>query len=152
MPTTGPDLSQLSISQLAELVGKDRRTVTKLLRGLVPLADGGRSKVYGSRAALERIYLGVERLDVAEEQARLARARAEAQELKNREALGELLPRDACIRMWSLQYTAFKHSLRAIPGKALVRIPGFTKAMARALATMLDEALDELAGDGLPRR
>ena len=92
MPTPRPDLSRLSISQLAQVTGRDRRTITKALAGLKPRSMDGRAKLCEPRAALERIYLGQERLSVVDEQARLAKERADAQYLKNAEARGELVP------------------------------------------------------------
>ncbi len=72
--------------------------VTKLLRGLEPLSSHGRAKLYDARAALEKIYLGQRRLSAADEQARLAKEKADAQALKNARERGELVGADGMDR------------------------------------------------------
>ncbi|MHC4934126.1 MAG: hypothetical protein ACYTGV_18285, partial [Planctomycetota bacterium] len=56
-----------------------------------PVARDGRTIWYPATAALERVYLG-EELDLTRERARLAKEQADAQELKNAQARGELIP------------------------------------------------------------
>ena len=58
MPTHGPDLSKLSISQLAAVTGFDRRTVRQRLAGLEPVETSGRELRYESREALAQLYTG----------------------------------------------------------------------------------------------
>ena len=53
MPTHGPDLSRLSLSQLAAISGRDRRTVRKRLEGVDPVAQDGSTLWFSARAALE---------------------------------------------------------------------------------------------------
>ena len=73
-------------------------------------------------------------------------------ELRLAEAEGRVLSREDVVREWAARISAAKNSLRGIPKRALLAIPGFTQAMARRLLDLVDEALDELAGDGVPRR
>ena len=98
MPAPKADLSRLSISQLATATGRDRRTIVKALAGLEPSSKRGRAKVYKAQAALEHIYLGQERLSLADEQARLASERADAEYLKNAQLRGNLISPDSTDR------------------------------------------------------
>ena len=58
MPTHGPDLSRVSLSQLRTLTGRGERTIRKLLAGLEPVDEDGRTRWYDSGAALSRIFNG----------------------------------------------------------------------------------------------
>ena len=151
MPTHKGDLTILTLTQLSELVGRKPHTVRRRLDGLPPVRTNGRTRYYNSAAALELIYL-TETADLSRERARLAKAQSFAQELKNQETEGRLLDRDEVIETSSARIVAAKSKLRAIPKKLRTRIPGFTVAMARMVLEQIDEALTELARDGLPAR
>jgi phage terminase Nu1 subunit (DNA packaging protein) len=116
-----------------------------------------REKAAGRRAHATE---GGEVLDLAAERARLARAQSEGAELKNAELRGELVAASDVFDRWANLALSWKNRVRGIPAAATVHIPGFTKAMARKLAGLIDETLTELAngrsdgddGDGRPRR
>lgn len=88
--------------------------------------------------------------DLAAERARLAQAQTRAQELKNAELEGRLVDRQAVIEVVTTRITAAKSKLRGIPKRAVRRIPGLTREMAQALLKMIDEVLNDLAGDTVP--
>ena len=90
-------------------------------------------------------------IDLTQERAKLAVEQSRNQALKNAELEGELLRRSDVVETWATMFVAAKGKMRAIPKRALLRIPRFTKKMARKLQEMIDEVLRELAGDGLPR-
>lgn len=87
-------------------------------------------------------------LDLTAERAKLAKAQSETAELKNAELRGELIRRDELRSAWADRVLSWKERLRAIPAAATVHVPGFSAAMGRALATLIDETLTELA-DGV---
>lgn len=91
-------------------------------------------------------------LDPAQERARLHEAQRLKLEREARVAAGELVPADAVVLEWSDMIGAARARLLALPSVIAHRIalPGKT-AEAMALAKeAVNEALTELAGDGLP--
>ena len=84
MPTHKPDLTRLSITQLAAMVKCKPHTMRRRLDGLEPKQTSGRSRLYDSADALERYFTG-ENLDLSRERARLAAAQAEKVEVDNLE-------------------------------------------------------------------
>lgn len=155
MPTHGPDLGALSMTQLAALTGCAKETVSRRLRdaGVQPVRTDGRTRFYHPPQALRVILRVGEGLDLDAERARLARAQAVEKERRNAEMLGHLLPRRDVVFHWSDMIVAAKTRLRGIPKRLLVGVPGFTKAMAKATQGVIDEVLNELArDDGIPKR
>lgn len=75
-----------------------------------------------------------------------------AKEMRVAREAGELLGREDVVDTWASNITMCKNRMREIPKKAVSRIPGFTRAMAKPLTEMINEALDELAGNGVPQR
>ena len=148
MPTHKINLTVLTLTQLGELVGRKPATVRRMLDGIEPIRTDGRSRFYESRPALERIF-GSDTIDLSRERARLACAQAHAQELRNAESEGRLLDRDEVIETSSARIVAAKSKLRAIP-KRLVSSGELPKCYARVMLRRVDEALTELAGDGVP--
>lgn len=88
MPTHKLDLSRLSISQLSAFTGFSTRTVVKRLEGLDPAGNTGKAILYRPREALPRLYFYDNPLS---EKMRLDGARADAQEMRNAVARGELI-------------------------------------------------------------
>jgi len=148
LPTHGQDLTVLSLTQLAQLTRRKRETIRRRLDGFAPVRTNGRGRYYDSAGALEMIFVA-ETIDLSRERARLARAQAQAQELKNQETEGRLLDFDDVVQTWSMQITAAKSKLRAIP-KTLVSRSALPKRYVRVVLRRIDEALAELGGDGVP--
>jgi phage terminase Nu1 subunit (DNA packaging protein) len=159
----------LSLDQLAVVFARDRRLVREWVdRGTIPRdAETAEQALLGAvnwfakmRSGRHAEGVGGEVLDLAAERARLARAQSEGAELKNAELRGELVAASDVFDRWANLALSWKNRVRGIPAAATVHIPGFTKAMARKLAGLIDETLTELAngrsdgddGDGRPRR
>jgi phage terminase Nu1 subunit (DNA packaging protein) len=101
---------------------------------------------YSSVAAGHRsIGASGEVLDLTAERAKLAKAQSETAELRNAELRGELIRRDELVATWSSHVLSWKERIRAVPAAATVHVPGFTAAMGRKLAELIDETLVELA-------
>lgn len=151
MPTHKPDLSRLSISQLHQLTGRSRETIRRRLEGLEPAARDGKTIWYEAREALPRIA-GGEGLDLSAERARLAREQADAQEMKNAVARGELVPADQIEGAWVALLSGVRTRLLAVCGKAAptAHAAETIAATEEAIRIVLIEALEELA-DG-PRQ
>ncbi len=70
------DIRYLSISQLSQVTGRDRRTVTSRLSALKPYKIFGKSHIYDAHTALEAIYK-VDSIDEIETQMAKASLRIE---------------------------------------------------------------------------
>jgi phage terminase Nu1 subunit (DNA packaging protein) len=148
----------VSVSAIAKGLELSPRTIRDWMdRGVIP-ADC--ADALAAAKCLIRHYQGVaggyrssgangaEVLDLTEERAKLTKAQSETAELRNAELRGELIRRDELRSAWADRVLSWKERLRAIPAAATVHVPGFSAAMGRALATLIDETLTELA-DGI---
>lgn len=144
MPTHHRSLDLVSLSDLATLTRRDRRTIRKALAGVAPAKRDGKTIWYSAPVALDAIYTGTA-LDPQRERARLDAARADLAELQAATRRGELLEVRDVRDTWSRRVLAWKERLRALPAAATVYVPGFDKAMARQLLRMVDDTLTELA-------
>lgn len=150
--------AEWSVNALATELRMDRRTVAKRLAdaGVQPSGRRAGSPVYALRdaiaAALELPAPDGAGLSLEAERARLSKEQADHQALKNAQLRGELLERDEVETTWARMVLAAKERLRSIPATARVRIAGFTQKQAVTLRDLIDEALSELADDGLPKR
>jgi hypothetical protein len=127
---------------------------------VVPIEETARERQFAARGALEAVYLDGELLDPSQEQARLARARAELAEHQLAERRREYVA-GSDVDVWILRLLgAFTQRIRAIPQKAAPEIRATaTDAEGEAmLAAFVDEALTELAdacreaGESVERR
>ncbi len=87
--------------------------------------------------------------DYQDSRARRENANAALAELELGERRGALLRRDAVVAAWQEIILMCKEKLRAIPSKAESQL-GLTGQQRRRLLEVIDEALQELATDGLP--
>lgn len=154
MPVSRKAWTEATITQLHEATGKTDEWIRRRLSdspAIEPVKRTGREVYYGTAAALERIYVGGDGLDLAVERAKLARAQTEQTELKNAVLRGDLISRTDVRDHWAQIVLTVKEKARALPAHARSRIPGFTKKMARLLEELVDQFLVELADDGAPR-
>lgn len=77
---------------------------------------------------------------------------ADGQQMRNEELAGALLRRDEVKAIWARMALSWKERIRSVPVIAFGRVPGFTKAMAREIAALIDQTLVELADGTPPRR
>lgn len=147
MPTHRPDLSRVSRADLEHLTGLDRRTLRKRLAGLAPVGGDRRTVLFEARAALERIYLGGETLDLSRERARLAAAQAERVETENAVARRELVPAAEVESFMVSVFSGVQTRLLGVPSKAApaVRVAATLAETEEVLRGFQAEALEELA-------
>jgi len=152
MPTPKDDLSRLSMTQLSELTGCAKETVSKRLReaGLEPADHDGRTLYFVPRLALPVIYEIGKGLSLDAERARLAREQADGKAMQNAVSRGELVAAADVRSTWSAVVLTIKERMRSLPAHAVSKIQGFRKPMAKKLAELVDEVLTELSNDGLP--
>jgi phage terminase Nu1 subunit (DNA packaging protein) len=103
------------------MTGMAYRTLKKRLEDLAPVERGKRgSNLFESIDALPVIYGNVaacDRLNHEQERARLAQAQADAQEMKNGQLRGELLPAKDVERLVVDMITNAKTRILGIPAK-----------------------------------
>ncbi len=91
--------------------------------------------------------------DIETERARLIKAQADKTELEVAELHGELVRVSDVTDAWSQHIASARAKLLALPSKAAPRVlPGRVAETQELLRNIIDEALNELAGDGLPER
>lgn len=157
MPTHKSDLSRLNLNKLVEITGMTSRTIKKRLGGLDPVEKDGRSLLYLTKEALPLIYCPddfddeIEKLDLTQERALLAREQRIAQTLKNEETKRNLIPLDLAISLIVAQNLAIKSALRGLPSKAKTKIPGLTAAAVQKMRRLIDGVLQNLTDNVLPK-
>ena len=144
----GPDLSQLSISQLHELTGRERRWIKKRLadQSVTPASRTGRSLLYTAREALDAIY-DRDGLDPATEQARLHQARRELAELDLAEKRREYVPAAQVEAAWTKIATMIRAKILAVAVKVaqVLAATSDPKECHAIVEEALHEALEALA-------
>lgn len=146
-------LRYLSISQLSEITGKDRRTISKRLAGMQPHSVNGRAQLYDAVEALEQLFISdkIEGMDKKLLRVELALEEEKLQKLKieNGRALGELVPVDSVCKEVEKEYAFVRSQLRSLPSKlakplSMVTDPNEAYAL---LTDSVDECLRELTAD-----
>ena len=92
-------------------------------------------------------------LDYTQERAKLTRLKAERATLDLEQQRGKLLPLEMVISAWQGQVANARAKLLALPPKVASQVLGIESyvEIARAIRDTIYEALDELAGDGVPK-
>lgn len=90
------------------------------------------------------------KLDLTAERARESKERADKLALENAEKRRELIPAGAVVSTWARMVESTKSQIRAVPSQAKARIPSLRVKDVKVLQKLHDEALRELAGNGLP--
>jgi len=142
----------VSIQQLSELTGIDRRKVRPRLSDAGLQAEPGPSNAmhYDSRAALSVLLCDAIRLDPSQERAKLDQARREQIEARLQAERGELLPADEVATVWADQVRIAKERLLSLPARvapALLRLDEI-RDVERVMRDALLSVLEELAGEG----
>lgn len=153
---------------LAKVLGKPVKTVDSwILRGLdqaAAIERGGRGKSWKFDTAAAVDWLleqrgaasaptsgdGPKSLEV--ERIREARARADRLEAENARVRGELVEVDHVVAYWSRMVGAAKQQIRQVPTSIKSRgiVPDLTLLQAEEILGLIDDALRELAGTGVP--
>lgn len=144
----------LSINQLSELTGKDRRTIKDRLTGLSPHSEDKRGQYFDTHQALERIFEhkktegGIQR-KLLQEELRIESARAEKIELEVKAMKGELVPIEDVIKSVEREYTFVRSQLRALPSKLAkpLSMTNDPNEVYTRLTEAVDECLTELTSD-----
>lgn len=146
----------ISKNQLSELLGKDRRTIDRKLRG-IPFEKQGRSYLYDLRTAIEAIYCAFESqddddetIDVRLEKAKLDRARRKLVELELEVKRSNLIPKEVLEKNLSTIFGEIKSKVLSIPTKAAQKFSGkIQKDVRSVLDQLCKETLRDLSAKRL---
>ncbi len=127
MATVSPDLSSLSISQLHELTGRDRRWIKQRLAegGVDPTAEDGKIRRFPPRAALGAIF-DADAISASTERARLDRVRRERAELDLAQARGDLIASGEFTEALLAVTSPIAAALDALPTRAAPELVGLS--------------------------
>ena len=91
-------------------------------------------------------------MDYTQERAKLTRLQAERATLDLEQQRGKLLPLEMVILAWQGQVANARAKLLALPPKVASQVLGMESyvEIEQAIRDIIYEALDELAGDGVP--
>ena len=106
-----------SISQLSDLTGFDRRTISKRLAHLDAEDKGTRGKWYESDSALRTLYAGDAGLDPQQERALLDAAKRRLADLEYAKRRGDLVPWETVDKALFTGVATMKSRLQGIAGQ-----------------------------------
>ena len=139
----------LSISALATLTGRDRRTISGRLKNVKPVRKEGKSQLYSPPEALPVIYFGGEEgsLDLTHETARHKKAQADKTELEVSVMRGELIPAEDVAGAWAEMVSAIRAKLLTMPSAICAVLVGLgMRDIEREIKDYLYNSLEELSG------
>jgi hypothetical protein len=143
----------LSISQLSEVTGIDRRTVKKRLANVELHEVDGRAHRYDAHAVLPILYgeVSSENIDqrLVEEQLKYETARAEKIRIEVDKLRGQLVAVEEVARVVEKEYTAVRQGMLSIPTSLAMSlaIETDTKEIKRQLEDAINAVLAELSAD-----
>ena len=145
---------KLSITEISNLTGMDRRRIRAALCDL-PSEKGSKSALlFESTAALRLLYLSpgdADTFDLTAERARLAHHQANKAELEAAQVAGSLIEIEAVADIVGEEYANVRSRLLGIPSRAAPQLIGLPIVAVKALLDdMIFEALDELTADDPP--
>ena len=149
------NLSKLTISQLNELTGRDRRWIKKRLgeAGVEPVEERGRGgNYYAPQPALSALFDSAH-LDAAHEQALYSRAKRELVEIELEQKRGALIPADETETFVVGLLSMVRTRLLSVPTKAAPEAHG-SESIAeceRIIRIHVTEALEALADTNVSR-
>lgn len=147
-------LKIMSINQLSELTGKDRRTIKKKLAAL-PTQPGSSSKaiLYNTADALQALY-GADSTESVDkelkaEELRIERAKREKLEIEVGRLRGEMLPLSEVVKVVEKEYSFVRAQFRSLPSKLTkpLSLLSDPHEIHSRLTEAVDECLIELTAD-----
>jgi phage terminase Nu1 subunit (DNA packaging protein) len=149
MPTHRPQLAELSTSDLAYLARRKLGSVRRQLEqaGLRPVREDGRTLWWSGREAFR--VLTDRGPDATAQKARFDAARADAQELRNAQVRGELIPAADVDKVMIALATTASARLQALPARLARELAaeaspaGCQEILDRAVRSALEDLADE---------
>lgn len=148
-------LRYLSISQIAEITGMDRRTVKSKLAGVEPFKTHGKAILYDANEVLALKYTVADDTPenasqaLAEATLKLEQARADKARLEADKMAGLLVAIEDVARAVEKEYTYVRATLYAMPSKIAKGLASEEDpaVIQKQLHTAVDEALAHLQAD-----
>ena len=146
------EVKLLSVSQLSELTGKARKTITDRLEGIAVTPGPRGGHLYDPRVALERIYIvdiASEDLDLTVERSRLTKLQADKAELELKKLRGEVVVIEDVAAAVGTEYSRVRSRLLSISSKLAQPLSNETNpALVKdEIDREVFEALEELSAD-----
>ena len=147
--------------ETSELLGISQQALWKAVkeRGcpvLAPRKKGENETFYYWPAVvawrLEDVSADPDELNLDRERARLAKAQADKCEIEVRELRGQLIRRQVVLDSWQAMIGSMRSKLLAVPTKSAAQIvePSRLAEATAVVRAFVNEALAEIAGDGIP--
>lgn len=150
--------AHISVNMLAELTGRDRRTIVSRLEKLTPVSEGPNGVLYEIRAAVRMIFdfnpddesqtmdYDGDGFQPLQEKAKLDFVKRQSMELALEEKKRNLIPKDEIQEALENVFSNIKTRLLAIPTRAAQVIIGPPQKQTEAvISKLVNEALTELA-------
>jgi phage terminase Nu1 subunit (DNA packaging protein) len=149
------NLRYLSMTQLSEITGVDRRTVKSRLAEVEPYKEEGSAILYDAREAIPKIMQFEDKTkdntwkDLQKEQLRYEKARADKVQLENDTKRGELVRIEDVTRTVGKEYAYVRAAILTLPSKvaksvSLEEDPAVCQSI---LKKEVDEILNHLQAD-----
>lgn len=122
----------------------NKGVIEKLGRGRVPFLDAIRSYLSELRATAAGRGGVDDSANLSRERARLATAQAEAQELKNAAAKGELIPALQVEALWATEFNRIRTALLAVPSRVATKNGHLSREDVNAIDAEIRRALTQL--------
>ena len=130
-----------SINRLAHELGLDRRTVTKRLAGVAPLADTPQGPIYSLADAARAVFGHTTSAKQEELKTRILKTRAEDAEIKLAQARGELINRKDVERAAFTSARSEREALLLWPDRVAAVLAADLDVEQVRLATVLDREI-----------
>ena len=149
------------IGTIAKLLLISERRIYQLVNdGIIPKHERGRFElapaVQGYIRFLQERQMGgnASPTDYNTEKARLTKLQADFKEIELAELKGNLIPLDLVVETWQGHIGNARAKLLAMPAKAAAQTIGMDEYLEseQFLTELINEALDELNNDGLPKQ
>ena len=154
----GISMMEFNKNQIAEAFGINLTTVDKWRRSGCPAEKKGPNVMFSVRQVSDWLRTrdtetsGV--LDLSQERAKLTKLQAEKATLELEVSRGNLIPMELVVETWQGHIGNARAKLLAMPAKAAAQTIGMDEYLEteQFLTGLINEALDELDNDGLPKQ
>lgn len=151
-------MMEFNKNQIAEAFGINLTTVDKWRRSGCPAEKKGPNVMFSVRQVSDwlrsRDMESSGTLDLGQERAKLTKIQAEKATLELEAAKGNLIPMELVVETWQGHIGNARAKLLAMPAKAAAQTIGMDEYLEseKFLTGLINEALDELSNDGLPKQ
>ena len=145
-------------TQIGEAFGVELTTVDKWRRSGCPATKTSKSVMFSVREVSDwlrsRDMESSGTLDLGQERAKLTKLQAEKATLELEQQRGNLIPMELVVETWQGHIANARAKMLALPPKAAAQSVGVDSYLEieQLITELVNEALDELQNDGLPKQ